>query len=232
MEARFKVVSALQQDTLESCKPIYEILSQLQSLQEIEDFSNSKATSLTPLFNKWNFQDQINSNCFTYVEPIKAQRVTLMKDAFNAGLINGDQLAGYYLNLAEFARIEGFNNIATRALGSLSYIQKLSRVVKDQIIMEEAQVAWTTDKKMGQYILRRLLHNFEDNQRTEAAALKLYGTWMAETKSENSEKIIYDYFQKSLGIYTKMEEKTYKDLEALFDTYDALAKFSDSEYQR
>lgn len=64
-----------------------------------------------------------------------------------------------------------------------------------------------------------------------ARALKLYGTWMAETRSENSQTIIAEYFLESIKMCCKLE-KTPKEYDSVFDTYDVVARYSDKEYQR
>lgn len=65
----------------------------------------------------------------------------------------------------------------------------------------------------------------------ESRALKLYGTWMAETSSENPERIIKDYFLKSLNILNEVA-KTKEDYVNMCETYAVLAKFADSQYQQ
>lgn len=129
------------------------------------------------------------------------------------------------------ARIENKHNIANRALGCLLHISNVTPDIQNQITMEEAQLCWLDNKTRARYILRNLLSKSNENQRLHAAALKLYGTWMIETCSENPKTIISDYFLKSLDILTNLKRTT-ADCKNIYETYNVLARFADLQYQQ
>ncbi|KAF2888503.1 hypothetical protein ILUMI_17670, partial [Ignelater luminosus] len=130
------------------------------------------------------------------------------------------------------ARIEGKQNVANRALGNLLHIGNLTSDIQNKITMEEAQLCWLDNKTRARYILRNLLSKSNENHRLHAAALKLYGTWLMETCSENPNTIISDYFLKSFEILTTNSEITKADCQNIYETYDVLARFADLQYQQ
>lgn len=98
-KARNFVIEDLQCASLESCKNLYGSLCKLQSLQELEDFFSARESSdlLKNLLDKWKQQDRVNNNEFSYVEPIKAQRITMLRDLLRS---NGfDEIRKYSVDL-------------------------------------------------------------------------------------------------------------------------------------
>lgn len=80
LNARNVIIESLKSASLESSKNLYEISSQLQSLQEIEDFEKAlENENVERITNKWSMQDMIDINDFHFVEPIKTQRIIMLK---------------------------------------------------------------------------------------------------------------------------------------------------------
>lgn len=100
--ARNAVIESLRHVSLESSESLYAVLSQLQSLQEVEDFSDKKRGEgdFEFVLKKWKEQDMINLNHFQYVEPIRAQRVTVLKDVLREKVELKKNLIDMYLELA------------------------------------------------------------------------------------------------------------------------------------
>lgn len=67
--------------------------------------------------------------------------------------------------VAALARSEGFFNIGKRAIMDVSFLSDLTDTVKGHLMLEDAQISWISDKKMGRYILRHLLDNSNDDKR-------------------------------------------------------------------
>ena len=72
---------------------------------------------------------------------------------------------------------------------------------------------------------------FDVRCRVHAMALKLTGSWMVASSSENRQTIIDNYFQKSLNLIKGDSDKTEEDEKSIVDTFDQLAKFADQGYQ-
>lgn len=47
----------------------------------------------------------------------------------------------------------------------LSFLSDLTEDVKAHLMLEDAQISWISDKKMGRYILRHLLDNSNKDKR-------------------------------------------------------------------
>ena len=61
------------------------------------------------------------------------------------------------------------------------------------------------------------------------ASLNLYGSWLAETRSENPTEIISSYLELSVNL---MEELHISDLSAVMEAYLTLARYADNQYRR
>lgn len=101
--ARQSIGDTLRFCSLESCKNFYEPLCMLRSLHELEDFFETRNTgNLQILLMKWNQQTEINRNEFKYVEPVIAQRITMMMDLIstNNDYALKEALTEFHLNLS------------------------------------------------------------------------------------------------------------------------------------
>lgn len=244
--ARRCVIEDLKCSSLESCKNLYAILCKLQSLQELEDFGDAKNKNMLHLINKWKLQDAISKNEFSYIEPIKAQRITVLRDFLltNTNTDLKKYLINSHIELAVMGRHENSFNTARRILADLHYLSDLTQEDKYRIIFEEAQLCWESgNKHVGKQMLRQLfsidtqdkrflsvffsiiLYYSSNSFSLQASLLKLYGTWMAEASSQSSHVIIKDYLQKSIEIFSG-------DDKDIFDTYNVLAQFADKQYQQ
>lgn len=65
---------------LESSKNFYDILTQLQSVKEMEDFYKTSGDEgkIYEMVEQWRKQDEIVENNFQYVEPITVQRIVML----------------------------------------------------------------------------------------------------------------------------------------------------------
>lgn len=217
--ARRCVIEDLKCSSLESCKNLYSSLCKLQSLQELEDLGDG---DILRVINKWKLQDEISKNEFIYVEPIRAQRITILKNFKNDELKK--HLIDFHVDLAVMGRLDGSFNISRRALGDLHYVTGITQEDEHRIVFEEAQLYWASgDKLVGKQMLRQLLGMKTTD--LQASVLKLYGTWVAETCSQSSHVIIRDYLEKSIEVAAASNAD-------VCDTYNILAKFADKEYQQ
>lgn len=230
--ARNLVLESLSHASLESSKNLYNALMQLQCLTEVEHFHETQGySSIIDLLKYWKACDLFNKNEFVYMEPIQAQRITILKDIISK---NDEEefkfyLSNMFLKLADEARIEGFTHISGRSLTCLQYLENLTPNIKEQMLFQKAQLLWIDDKRSGQFLLRYLLDN-TDTPQIKAAALKQYGNWMVETRSENPQMIIQKYFESSLDVI-KDYTYTQQDIENKCQTINALARFADAQYQ-
>ncbi|KAJ8933927.1 hypothetical protein NQ314_013683 [Rhamnusium bicolor] len=196
------VIEHLRHTSLESSQNLYPILTQLQALNEMEDFAEAmQLGNFVSVLNKWKLQDDlVRRNDFQYIEPVVAQRIIML--------------------------------MATKALGNLLFMSDLTDDVKTKIQLMDAQLSWSVNNKLvSRHILNKLCKNEGINPRLRSAALKLSGQYMSETFSESRLTIISEYFLKSISII-KDVERTSEDCNSILDTYDKLAQFADKGYQQ
>ena len=203
--ARKCVIDSLAHASLECSKNLYHPLSQLQALQEIEDFvlarQSGEAAKMEAAVDKWKKQCCLTVSEFQYTEPILVQRGVLLCNAVLTEKNNEmkqqlvKHLAEIQLSTAELARAEGWHHVGKRCLRMLSQVGRLSSVVDGRLKLEEAQLSWGRGGcEVGRPILRSLIGELSliGNESHEmrllySSALTLYGNWMAETRSENSQ---------------------------------------------
>lgn len=166
--ARRCVIEDLKCSSLESCKNLYSPLCKLQSLQELEDFGSVGIDDAIQVVNKWKMQDTISNNEFFYMEPIKAQRIAILKSFLSSSSKEDVKacLIDSYLELAVTGRQEGSFNISRRALGDLRYLADITQENKLRVVFEEAQLNWASgNKHIGKQMLRQLLNTDIDDAR-------------------------------------------------------------------
>lgn len=79
LSAKNIVTESIKSTSLESCKNLYQTLTRLQILKEMEQYN--KETYLDEpqqLINKW--REDVHASDFVYIEPIKSQRIVLLND--------------------------------------------------------------------------------------------------------------------------------------------------------
>ncbi|KAI4461961.1 serine/threonine-protein kinase atm [Holotrichia oblita] len=232
--ARQFVIETIRCTSLESITDLYSCLTKLQSIQELEDAERAKRDLNFPfLLHKWKVQDSIDKVDFKSVEPIRAQRISILNIFAGNNYDNLKKpLLKSYLHLAESARTEGYFNVANRSIKTLLDVTQESQKYGYLGIFEEAQICWAMGNKIrAKYLIKHLLKITGDDPRLKFASLKLYGMWMAETRSENPDIILNNYFLESLKSLKGIDLNE-KDKQSIFKTYDIIARFTDAEYQR
>jgi len=210
--------------SLESSRIVNEKLSQLRLLREIEQL-NSAADSPQEKYSKvlqrWNEHEISLTGQFDYVEPILWQRITMfrIRESLWTNTNIREAFFATCLDLAEFAVSQGDFQVAARALGTLGTQRNLSTDLENQRLYQESLLAWM---KHDQIIARRLLRNLIEKRNPKpslkAKALRVYGDWMAETKSENPQTIIQKYYLESIEISEAIDEQTSDVVRDLYDT--------------
>lgn len=233
-KGRLTIVASLDRITLESSKNVYEILSQMQSLKELEDWAQIEdQEQIENIINKWKSQDDIIDGSYQYVEAIQAQRVVLWLDHMQKHSVTAqDSILREILSFSQQARVAEQYHIASRTLKFLSQVPNLPEDILSKIQLEQAQVFWgLKDVITAKCILKQLCSKDHVTPRLHAMALKLTGEWMVESSSESRQNIIENYFQRSLDLLKKNQSHTENE-KVILDTYDQLAKFADRQYQQ
>ncbi|XP_029040439.2 serine-protein kinase ATM [Osmia bicornis bicornis] len=233
--ARSCIIKALGNTSLESSKTVYEKLMQLQLISEIEELSVTKEDEYEKVLYKWQQQDIANFNEFQYIEPILFQRTVMYQ--INPTLTNNEQikaaLADTYLQMSEIAADKENLHIATRSLAMLAKQKDLPPKIQDQLLYQESLLArLRQDLELGRFLLRNLIHKETLDVNLRAQILRVYGDWMAETKSENPQAVIQKYYLKSIDSSNSIMEQTTDTIKNLHNTYVALARFADCQFEQ
>ncbi|XP_014473077.1 PREDICTED: serine-protein kinase ATM [Dinoponera quadriceps] len=236
--ARRSVISSLRVISLESSKTVNEKLSQLRLLREIEQLSGLTDSRTYPeVLQRWDEHEILNGQ-FEYVEPILQQRIIMfrIKESLKTDPNIQEAFFTTCLDLAMVAECQGNFPVAARALGVLAKHQDLSEDFQNQLLYQESLLAWMTrDQKIARRLLRDLIEKRNMKASLKAKALRVYGDWMAETKSENPQAVIQKYYLesiKSLETSDAIDERTPDVVKNLNDTQVALARFADAQYEQ
>ncbi|KAH1001560.1 hypothetical protein HUJ04_005560 [Dendroctonus ponderosae] len=247
------IVDKLKHTSLESSKSLYPILSQMQSLIEVEDcFQLFEGTNVDKILTKWRLQDLIiRKNDFQFVEPIAAQRITLLRELSRQQPLLRTVYCEMVLNFVDYAKEECHIKVAENALIDIQKIPDLDRSIESELQLRIVQLRWLNgDKMIAHQLLRNISLSAEITPRfsssgqtplesfnvfsfrLKAKSLMLQGIYMAETYSDRAP--ILNRFESSLQIYEQMpiEDRTKEDLDNLEDNYDIFATFADREYQQ
>ncbi|KMQ89559.1 serine-protein kinase atm [Lasius niger] len=232
--ARLSVIRGLRVISLESSRTVNEKLSQLRLLREIEQL-NSAEERHSEVLRRWNEHEISLTGQFDYVEPILWQRITMFRIRESLWTDTNIQEAFFAtcLDLTEVAVGQGDFQVAARALGTLATQRNLSTDLENQRLYQESLLEWM---KHDQVIARRLLRNLIEKRNPKpslrAKALRVYGDWMAETKSENPQAVIQKYYLESIETSEAIDEQTPDVIRDLYDTQVALARFADAQYEQ
>ncbi|KAG7199579.1 hypothetical protein KM043_014186 [Ampulex compressa] len=234
--ARTSIIKALKNISLECSKTVYEKLTQLQMLREIEEFNLTNQENYKEILDKWEQHNITKSNEFEYIEPILTQRTVMyqMKNTSVGDTITEHTLANTYLEIAKVAAKQGYSQVASRALGALAKQEKLPLDIKDQLQYQESLLSWIrNDMEIGRFLLRNLINKKSLDLSLRVKALRVYGDWMAKTKSENPQAVIRKYYEESINISNKnsLQEES-NIIKNRYQTQVALARFADTQFEQ
>ena len=102
--------------------------------------------------------------------------------------------------------------------------------------LEAAKLLWNRgEARPAMAQLRALLHSLESSADMPGSlfptALCLYGSWLADTKSESPSVIMKRYLQRSVSLMEEQRSGS-GNQEALVKAYLTLGRYADAQYQR
>lgn len=204
LEARKALAEMLKVGSMESTQNIYPYLSKLRQLQQIEDFMNVQFYRVidgeTELLQKWDQQDTLPYSDFSYMEANLTQRIAILKTARVRAMRKWvpDALNQTLFHLIHEARISGHFDVATANICAMSQ-QTLSETVKALLMLEDAQLNWANGDK---FLSKRLVNEVVAGGKCKdlmvnAAAYRIYGTFLAETHAEDVHNLYKKFFKHS-----------------------------------
>lgn len=220
---RMSVIHELRVISPESSKTVNQKLSQLRLLREIEQLSwAADSPEMYPeILRRWNEHEISLIGQFDHVEPILWQRITMFRIRESLWTDTNVQEAFFAtcLDLAKVAEDQGNFSVATRALRTLELHQNLPMNLKNQLLYQESLLAWMNDEQViARHLLRSLIEKKNPKPSLRAKALRVYGDWMAETKSENPQAVIQKYYLASIETSEAIDEQSPDVIKNLHDT--------------
>lgn len=221
---RMSVIHKLRMISPESSKTVNQKLSQLRLLREIEQLSwaaDLPEERYLEILRRWNEHEISLVGQFDHVEPILWQRIIMFRIRESLRLDTNVQEAFFAtcLDLAKVAEGQGNFSVATRALRTLQLHQDLPMNLNNQVLYQDSLLAWMNGNQViARCQLRNLIEKKNPEPSLKAKALRVYGDWMAETKSENPQAIIQKYYLVSIEISEAIDEKTPDVIRNLLDT--------------
>jgi len=221
---RMSVIHELRVISPESSKTVNQKLSQLRLLREIEQLSwaaDSPEKRYPEILRRWNEHEISLIGQFDHIEPILWQRIIMFRIRESLRTDANVQKAFFAtcLDLAKVAESQSNFSVATRALRTLDLHQNLSTNLKNQLLYQESLLAWMNGEQViARHLLRSLIEKKNPKPSLRAKALRVYGDWMAETKSENPQAVIQKYYLVSIEISEAIDEQTSDVIRNLHDT--------------
>lgn len=221
---RMSMIHELQVISSESSKTVNQKLSQLRLLREIEQLSwaaDSPEERYPEVLRRWNEHEISLIGQFDHVEPILWQRLIMfrIRESLRTDANVQEAFFATCLDLAKVAEGQGNFSVATRALRTLELHQNLPMNLKNQVLYQESLLAWTNGEQViARHLLRNLIEKKNPKPSLRAKALRVYGDWMAETKSENPQAVIQKYYLASIETSEAIDEQTPDVIRNLHDT--------------
>lgn len=187
------------------------------------------------LFDAWYQQGFNDTHDFQYVESILSQRVVMYNMRKSGSTLSSmtRALIHTHLEIAEISEEQGYFSIAARSLGTLTKMNGLPDGARDQLTYQEAVLAWKrSNQDVGRYLLRNLIKKTSLKPSLRANILRVYGNWMAETKSENPQAIIEKYYEASIKMDNGIGNRSLRAIKNRADAQADLAQFADAQYQQ
>ncbi|XP_011642127.1 serine-protein kinase ATM isoform X1 [Pogonomyrmex barbatus] len=234
---RMSIIHELRVISPESSKIVNQKLSQLRLLCEIEQLSwasDSPKERYPEILRRWNEHEISLTGQFDHVEPILWQRITMfhIRESLRTDANMQEAFFATCLDLAKIAEGQSNFPVANRALRTLEMHQNLSMNLENQLLYQESLLAWMNGEQLvARHLLRNLIEKKNPEPSLRAKALRVYGDWMAETKSENPQAVIQKYYLTSINI-SETIERTSDVIKNLYDTQVALARFADAQYEQ
>ncbi|XP_042907102.1 serine-protein kinase ATM isoform X1 [Parasteatoda tepidariorum] len=239
----------LKHTSLEATRNILPVLSHVQMVSVLEDFSKAQSNvdSLKNLLKIWSLQDSMPYDYFEFVEPVSWLKCILLKHLVDVNL--DKQLQGRNIIISELkslldgyvvrAREERHLEVAAKAINMLRCLPGSDEEEILQWQVEDAKTVWTKKEySIANKILKSSLKYMEKFAKENSGfvmsygeALTLRGRWLAETCCENSSVIMRDYLEKAVDVLQEVTNKSDKYNSTLCDAYLAVARFSDAQYQ-
>jgi len=198
------IVQDLKNASLESAENLYPFLTQFQMFRIVEDFYSTRSSGVPvdTLLQNWQLLDKLGCSNLKFQEPVLYLRSILLK-AFNEQqssptLSNSyDECILHLLSKArDSGRLELAESCASKICSRTMMARKEVEVAKNHWARGEQDIALSV---LGQFLSSA--SGRDHNSDIQATSLLLCGEWLSETRSENPNTIMDQYFTTSVKLY-------------------------------
>ncbi|XP_062590469.1 serine-protein kinase ATM-like isoform X2 [Saccostrea cucullata] len=236
--ARKNALDRLRDASMESCRCLYPILSDLQCIYQIDQavraITGQESKPLEDMLTKWT-QERPSFNEFEYIEPIHTTRLSVLQvlpiqtDAVQVCMQKE------LLCLTRLAIQNRRYLVAEGVVSKLKSCEASDFQMQVDKLTEEAKLFWSRgEQNIAKHLTKKILKMLEQKQESNLEAAKLYprvlsmyGNWAAETNLEDPNTIMEEYLEKTVSLLESLEEKG----DTILDAYLSLARFADGQYQ-
>ncbi|XP_048753406.2 serine-protein kinase ATM-like isoform X2 [Ostrea edulis] len=234
--ARKNTIKRLQEASVESCRCLYPVLSDLQCVSQIDQAVKALTSpeGIEDMLKDWS-QEMFSSNEFEYVEPIHNFRCSVLQVLPNQSDSMQKCMLRELLHLTRIAVQSNRYLIAERVVSRLNSYETSDFNLQVDKVTEEAKLFWVRgEQNIAKHMIKKLLKMLEQKQNSSIEVAKLYprvlslyGNWLAETHAANPNIIMEEYLEKTVALLENLKEEG----DLILDAYLSLARFADSQYQ-
>lgn len=218
---RGSVLADLQSSSLESARGLAQPLMRLQCALELsEAWAARDAGDVDRLAARWSDRVLGAQDNFDTAETVLALRLVLLRSLQPARISDDPAIAQHLQMYASLARRAHRHQAAASALQALQQHCPATGAAVDWR-MDYAELLWAqADHVAARGVLASLLPELRGATRTRA--LRRYGEWLAEMRSDSYQRIIGDYLRPVVLASETHEERA--------EAYHVLAKYADAQY--
>lgn len=234
---RQNVISSIAGSSLDCTKPIYECLTALKQIQQIEDVLNAP-TNWKEILEKWMRYDELPANSFEQQEQILVQRISILQSKGgqkSCPSIVDKQTRLTVLDLIRLGKEDRNFKVAVTNLKNLENME-LNTEIKSRMILEDGHLQFIAGhSKLANHLYSKLI-NEEEYQGTfsKISALLLMAEYLTDNLMVSPSEILQMYLLPAEKLYMAYCKTAPNRAESLqgerVKIYDTTAKFADAIY--
>lgn len=233
--ARDRVIHSIAQSSLASTKDVYDSLTALKQIRQIEDILG-ETRDWKAILAKWLRFDALQANSFEQQEQILVQRIVVLQSRGSQRTVAHTRAA--VLELIRLAKEDRNYRAAITNLKTLEHME-LDVETKSRMILEDGHLQFVAGHcKLANHLYLRLIHEEEfQNTFSKISALRLMAEYLTDNLTVNPSEILQTYLGPAkhlLSTYLSNSQNKAGLTKAMVDERvkinDTTAKFADTIY--
>lgn len=236
--ARDLVISRLAQSSLDCTKGVYESMTALKQIRQLEDVL-TETKDWKAILAKWLRFDGPQTNSFEQQEQILVQRISILqsKSGRSASHVQ-KQMFGTVLELIKLAKEERNFKAAITNLKNLESLE-LDTETKSRMILEDGHLQFIAGhSKLANHLYLRLINETEFQETfSKISALRLMAEYLTDNPMVSPREILQNYLLEAEKLYKSYRQAATSRsvsgkvvVEEGVKIFDTTAKFADTIY--